>query len=72
MGEECKGVEIQPMSRERRHGGGQQGRAAVNRSPNSGGIHALIGVIDTALLPKGHSLAWPRYGRAYLFGWENI
>ncbi len=42
-------MEIQPMSQERRHGGGKQGRAAVTCAPDSGGIHALIGVIDTPL-----------------------
>ena len=51
MEEECKGgVEIQPMSQERVHGGGKQGRASVNCSPDSSGIHFLIGVIDTSLL----------------------
>jgi len=41
------GVGIQPMSQERIHGGGKQGRASVNRSPDSCGIHSLIGAIDT-------------------------
>ena len=50
MGEECKGVEIQPMSQERRHSGGKQGRAAVTGSPDRGGIHALSGAIDTSRL----------------------
>ena len=51
MGEECKGgVEIQPMSQERRRGGGKPGRASVTGSPDHGGMHALIGAIDTALL----------------------
>jgi len=36
------------MSQERLHGGGKQGRVSVNCSPDSGGIHSLIGVIDTA------------------------
>ena len=53
MGEECKGREIQPMSQERTHGGGKQGRASVTCSPASGGLHSLIGVIDTA------QLLWP-------------
>ncbi len=43
------GVEIQPMSQERLHGGGKQGRASVTGPPDSGGMHSLIGVIDTAL-----------------------
>ncbi len=50
MGEECKGVEIQPMSQERRHGGGKPGRAAVTCAPDSGGLHSLIGMIDTSRL----------------------
>ena len=45
MAEECKGG-IQPMSQERRHVGGKPGRASVTCSPDSGGIHSLIGVID--------------------------
>jgi len=50
MGEECKGgKEIQPMSQERLHGGGQPGRAVVTGSPNSYRMHSLIGVIDTPL-----------------------
>ena len=66
MGEECKRgweVEIQPMSQERRHGGGKPGRASVNCSPDSGGMHSLIGVIDTPrrlrdffVCPKGRVL----------------
>ena len=43
-------VEIQPMSQERLHGGGKQGRASVNGSPDSGGIHSLIGAIDHSLV----------------------
>jgi len=50
MGEECKGKEIQPLSQERLHGGGKPGRASVNRSPDSCGIHSLMGVIDTGRL----------------------
>jgi len=38
------------MSQERTHGGGKQGRVSVTGSPDSGGIHSLIGAIDTALL----------------------
>ena len=51
MGEECKvgRGEIQPMSQERLNGGG---RASVTGSPDSGGIHSLIGVIDTARLRR--------------------
>ncbi len=45
-----EGGAIQPLSQERRHGGGKPGRAAVNGSPGSGGMHSLIGVIDTARL----------------------
>jgi len=37
---------IQPMSQERRHVGGKPGRASATCSPDSGGIHSLIGVID--------------------------
>jgi len=44
------GVEIQPMSQERRHCGGKQGEASVTCSPDSCGVHSLLGVIDTALL----------------------
>ncbi len=44
------GVEIQPMSQKWRHGGGQPGRASITGSPDSGGIHSLIGVIDTSRL----------------------
>ena len=50
MGEEGKGGEIQPMSQERLHGGGKPGKASVNCSPFSGGMHSLIGVIDTSRL----------------------
>jgi len=38
------------MSQERLHGGGKPGRASVTGSPDSGGSHSLIGVIDTVLL----------------------
>jgi len=44
------GNEIQPMSQERRHGGGKQGRASVTCAPDCGGMQSLIGAIDTALL----------------------
>ncbi len=44
------GMEIQAMSQERLHGGGRQGRASVTCSPDRGGMHSLIGVIDTARL----------------------
>jgi len=50
MGEECKGVEIQPMSQERLHGGGKQGRASVTCSPDRGGMQSLIGAIDPSLV----------------------
>jgi len=46
MGEECKGGGNSALSQERRHGGGKQGRASVTGSPDSGGSHSLIGVID--------------------------
>ncbi len=49
MGEECKGGGIQPMSQERRHGGGKPGRASVTGSPDNGGIHSVIGVIDPSV-----------------------
>ncbi len=50
MREECKWGGIQPMSQERRHGGGQPGRASVTCSPDRGGMQSLMGVIDTVLL----------------------
>jgi len=60
MGEECKGGrEIQPMSQERRHGRGKQGRASVTCSPDSGSIHSLIGVIDT-LRPLRYVSGWSK------------
>ena len=43
------GKEIQPMRQERRHCGGTPGRTSVTGSPDSGGIHSLIGAIDTSL-----------------------
>ena len=43
-------MEIQPLSHERRHGGGKQGRAAVTGSPDRGGMQSLIGVIDPSLV----------------------
>jgi len=46
MWEECKGRGIQPMAQERRHDVGQPGRASVTGSPDSCGIHSLIGAID--------------------------
>jgi hypothetical protein len=61
MGEECKGgKEIQPMSQERRHGGGKPGRAAVNGAPDSGGTQSLIGAIDIALLLRYFSVQLKR------------
>ena len=59
MGEEGKGGEIQPMSQERRHGGGKPGRASVTGSPERCGMHSLIGVIDTALL-LGYCFVCPK------------
>ncbi len=59
MGEQCPGGEIQPMSQEGRHGGDKQGRAAVNGSPDSGGMHSLIGVIDPPLL-HWYCSGWPK------------
>ncbi len=61
MGEECKGVEIQPMSHERRHGGGKPGRASVTGSPDRCGSHSLIGV----LTPRGSvgTILVPQKGR---------
>ena len=47
------------MSQERIHGGGKQGRASVTCSSDSGGMHSLIGVIDTAL-PFGYFSARPK------------
>ena len=44
------GVEIQPMRQDRLHGGGTPGRASVTGSPDRGGMHSLIGVIDTSRL----------------------
>ncbi len=41
---------IQPMSQERRQGGGKQGRASVTCAPDSGGMHSLMGAIDTPRL----------------------
>ncbi len=64
MGEECKGVEIQPMSQEQLHDGGKLGRASVHCAPDRGGIHSLIGVIDTALLRRYCSV-WPK--RPFIF-----
>ena len=43
-----RGLEIQPMRQERLHGGGKQGRVAVNGSTDSSGMHSLSGVIDTS------------------------
>ncbi len=60
-GEECKGGGIQPMRHERRHGGGQQGRASVTGSPDRGGSHSLIGVIDT-LPPLRYFSVWLKKG----------
>ena len=51
------------MSQERLYGGGQRGRASVNCSPDTWGIHSLMSVIDTSRLfrycsgcPKGRVL----------------
>ncbi len=52
------------MCQERIHGGGKQGRASVNGSPDSCGIHSLIGVIDTSLLLR-YFFVCPK--RAYIF-----
>ena len=46
MGEERNGGGIQPLSQERLLGRGKQGRASVTGSPDSYGIHSLIGVSD--------------------------
>jgi len=54
-GQSARG-EIQPMRQERRHCGGEQGRASVTCSPDSGGFHFLIGVIDTAWLLRYFSV----------------
>ena len=43
------GGQVNPMSQERRHGGGTPGRASVTYSPDRGCMHSLLGVIDTAL-----------------------
>ncbi len=53
------GKEFQPLSQERRHGGGNQGRVAVNGSPDSGGMQSLIGAIDT-VLPLRYLSACPK------------
>ncbi len=45
MGEERNGGGIQPLSHEGLLGMGKQGRASVTGSPDSGGIHSLIGVL---------------------------
>ena len=37
------------MSKERLNGGSKQGKASVTRTPDRGGIHSLLDVIDTAL-----------------------
>jgi len=42
--------------------GGKQGRASVNCSPDRGGIHFLIGVIDTALPLRYFSVCMPKKG----------
>ena len=52
------------MSQERLLGGGTPGRASVNGSPDSCGIHSLMGVIDTSQLPYLSS-GWPK--RAFIF-----
>ncbi len=58
------GMESQHMNRERRHGGGKQGRASVTGSPDRGGIPSLIGVIDIALFLRYFS-GCPK--RAFIF-----
>ncbi len=58
------GGQVNPMSQERLLGGGKQGRASVNRSPDSGGIHSLIGAIDTSRLIR-YCSGCPK--RAFLF-----
>ena len=68
MRKECKGGEIQPMSQERIHGGGKQGRAAVTCSPDCCGMHSLIGVIDPPRLLWYFS-GWPK--RAFNFPVPN-
>jgi len=59
MGKECKGGGIHPVSQERRHGGGKQGRVSVTGSPASGGMHSLIGAID------------PPVSLCYFSGWPT-
>ncbi len=54
-----QGGGIQPMSQERRHGGGKPGRASVTGSPDSYGSHSLMGVIDTSWLLRYFS-GWPK------------
>ena len=53
--------ELQPLSQERRHGGGKQGRASVTCSPDRGGMNSLIGMID-APLPRRYCFGWPKMG----------
>ncbi len=55
------GKEFQPMSQERRHGGGKYGGASVTGSPDRGGMQSLIGVIDTAL-PLRYFSGCPKKG----------
>jgi len=40
------------MSQERRQGGGKPGKTSVTGSPDSYGMHALIGAIDTSRLRR--------------------
>ncbi len=44
------GEELYPLSQERLHGGAKQGRASVTCAPDSGGMHSLMGAIDTPRL----------------------
>ncbi len=53
------GKEFQPMSQERLHGGGTPGRASVTGSPDRGGMHSLIGVIDPPRILWYFS-GWPK------------
>ncbi len=61
-----QGGGIHPISQEWRHGGGAQARASVTYSPDSGGSHSLIGVIDTAPLLRYFSVQ-PKRPFKFLF-----
>ena len=58
MEEECKGGDSphEPGAATQR---GQAGKASVTGSPDRGGIHSLIGVIDTARL-RWYFSDWPK------------